>query len=94
MTKQDVWEPINSCTKSVPENTSKGKDPISPDHYSRWKIEPLKFIMTNNLPFWMGNVIKYIMRWDRKDGLQDLKKARSYLDHKIAELESEGVSGE
>lgn len=59
----------------------------NPSYYSRWKIQPLDFCMQNDLPFWMGNVIKYVMRYDQKDGLSDLKKARVYLDKKIAELE-------
>lgn len=63
------------------------EDPTSPSHYSRWKIQPLDFIMANNLPFWLGNVIKYTMRYDAKNGLEDLKKARVYLDAKIKELE-------
>lgn len=58
-----------------------------PHHYKRWKIEPLTFCMENNLPFWLGNVIKYCMRYDAKDGLADLYKARVYLDKKISELE-------
>lgn len=61
----------------------------NPSHYTRWKVEPLDFIMANNLPFWLGNVIKYTMRYDAKDGLQDLYKARVYLNKKIAELEAE-----
>ena len=35
-----------------------------------------------------GNIIKYITRWKNKNGLQDLKKARWYLDHLIDEIES------
>lgn len=61
---------------------------VSPDHYKRWKVEPLWFIMQNDLPFWLGNVLKYCMRFDAKDGLKDLKKARVYLDEKIKELEN------
>ena len=34
-----------------------------------------------------GNVIKYICRWKQKNGLQDLKKARWYLDHLINHVE-------
>jgi hypothetical protein len=58
-----------------------------PHHYARWTIEPIEFTMRNNLPFWVGNILKYVMRYDAKDGLQDLRKARSYLDMKIRELE-------
>jgi len=55
-------------------------DGVSPEHYSRWKFEPITFIMANNLPYVIGNVIKYVMRYDSKDGLKDLKKARRYID--------------
>lgn len=59
----------------------------NPRHYTRWKIQPLDFAMANDLPFWLGNVLKYCMRYDAKDGLQDLYKARVYLNKKIEELE-------
>lgn len=36
-----------------------------------------------------GNVIKYICRWKKKNGLQDLKKARWYLNHLIDHIEKE-----
>jgi hypothetical protein len=61
---------------------------VDPRHYKRWAIEPWDFIYANDLPFWMGNIIKYVMRYDDKDGLQDLKKARAYLDKKIKEMEA------
>lgn len=58
-----------------------------PPHYSRWVMEPIEFIAINDLPWWLANVIKYTMRYDAKDGLKDLYKARSYLDMKIRQLE-------
>ena len=60
---------------------------LHPTHYARWKMEPIEFIAINDLPWWLANVIKYTMRFDAKDGLQDLYKARSYLDMKIRTLE-------
>lgn len=36
-----------------------------------------------------GNIIKYICRWKHKNGIQDLKKARWYLEHLIEKLEKE-----
>jgi hypothetical protein len=59
-----------------------------PTHYTRWKIEPITFIMDNELPFWMGNVIKYILRADAKNGLEDLYKAKRYLEIRIEHLET------
>jgi hypothetical protein len=52
----------------------------TPNHYTRWKIEPITFIRANNLPFSIANIIKYVMRYDAKDGIKDLEKARQYLD--------------
>lgn len=63
------------------------QDPTNPEYYSRWKIEPITFIMDNNLGFLEGNVIKYLMRYDRKNGVEDLKKARTYLDWLIEKTE-------
>lgn len=57
--------------------------PTNPEHYSRWKIQLWDFISQNNLDFMRGNIIKYIMRFDAKNGLEDLKKARVYLDKMI-----------
>lgn len=57
-----------------------GNNGISPPYYTRWKIQPLVFIAENNLDFLRGNIIKYIMRYDAKNGLHDLEKARMYLE--------------
>ena len=37
----------------------------------------------HNLDFFEGNVIKYVTRWRHKNGIQDLKKAKMYLDKYI-----------
>ena len=38
-----------------------------------------------------GNIIKYICRWNGKNGLQDLKKAKWYLEHLIEHIEKRSV---
>lgn len=60
-----------------------------PAHYARFKIEPIYFIMENGLPFAAGNVIKYVCRHDAKNGVEDLKKARRYLDMMIKQAEGD-----
>jgi hypothetical protein len=60
---------------------------VNPSHYTRFTIQPLVFIRENNLSFWQGNVIKYVCREDAKGGLEDLKKAREYLDNEIKRRE-------
>lgn len=62
---------------------------IKPSHYTKWKIEPINFIMRNNMPFWMGNVVKYCMRADDKNGVEDLRKAIRYIEFRIRQLEGE-----
>ena len=51
-----------------------------PKHYAMWIIEPVQFMMENEIPYVEGNVIKYIMRWRYKGGLEDLHKAQEYLN--------------
>jgi len=63
---------------------------IDPKHYNTWKIEPITFIMENDLGFCEGNIIKYIMRWQMKNGITDLKKARKYIDFIIKKEEEQG----
>jgi hypothetical protein len=49
-------------------------------HYKKFTIQPTEFIFKNGLGFIEGNVIKYVMRYKEKGGLQDLKKAKHYID--------------
>jgi hypothetical protein len=49
-------------------------------HYKSYVIQPVEFITLNKVPFIEGNVIKYIMRHRQKNGLEDLQKARHYID--------------
>jgi hypothetical protein len=58
-------------------------DAVEPHHYTRWKIQPIEFIRANKLGFAEANIIKYVLRHDQKDGLQDLMKAKQYLEWMI-----------
>ena len=64
-------------------------DPVShPSHYTLGKIEVFDFIKAWDMSFPEGNVIKYVTRAPYKGKrLQDLKKARWYLDQLIKEAE-------
>jgi hypothetical protein len=57
------------------------------DHYQNKAIQPWDYIISNNIGYLEGNVIKYVSRWKEKHGLQDLKKARHYLDKLIEETD-------
>lgn len=60
----------------------------TPDHYD-FSIQPVDFILANNIPFCEGNVIKYICRWKLKNGRADLEKARHYIDMLIQRLDKD-----
>lgn len=68
---------------------------IEPKHYTDLKISPLDYIVANENEFeWcIANVIKYVSRYKRKNGLEDLKKAQWYLNYQI-KLEEEKLSNE
>lgn len=53
---------------------------VGGDHYSKSAIQPVEYIMANGLSFCEGNVVKYITRYPHKGGLDDLLKARAYVD--------------
>ena len=63
------------------------KDVANQPHYTQFKIQPIVFIMANKLDYPTGNVIKYVCRQKMKNGLEDLKKARVYIDYLIKEAE-------
>ena len=61
-----------------------------PSHYNMGKYEAIDVIEDWGLNFQLGNTIKYISRAGYKDDIiQDLKKARWYLDREIKRLEDE-----
>ena len=49
-------------------------------HYKGLTIQPIEFIHLNGIPYIEGNVIKYICRHRQKNGLEDLLKAKHYID--------------
>lgn len=86
--KKDVQAIAEKVVQTIEEQTvelPKKEDVINhPSHYTRGKIEVIDFIEDQQLPYHLGNVIKYIARAGYKgDKLEDLKKARWYLDRYI-----------
>ena len=61
----------------------------NPTHYNERKMEPLDYIIANELDFLEGNIIKYITRYTYKGGVNDLLKARTYFE-KLIERERDG----
>lgn len=53
---------------------------VGGDHYRKLSIQPVEFIHKNGLGFLAGNVIKYVCRYKAKAGVQDLLKAKHYIE--------------
>jgi hypothetical protein len=82
--KSEPTQPTKSYLKSVSK--------YSPSHYQRGGSQVWDFIIDQNLDFLCGNVVKYICRAGYKDyesELDDLLKAKAYIEKKIAQV-SEG----
>lgn len=71
---------FKEAERKLYEGTTFNFDATSPKHYARCEIEPIDFIQANNLDYCTGNVIKYVIRHAHKNGLEDLRKARKYLE--------------
>jgi hypothetical protein len=56
------------------------KDNINPSHYKQGNIEVIDYILDQKFNYLEGNVIKYLSRYKFKNGIEDLNKARWYLD--------------
>ena len=64
---------------------------MTPEHYDM-EIQPITYIMANGLGFCEGNIVKYVSRYGLKGGIDDLRKAKHYIEILIAEWEKENQS--
>ena len=53
-----------------------------PEHYARWSIEPITYIMRNGFEFWRGNIIKYASRAGFK-----MYEGKTQVESEIIDLE-------
>ncbi len=68
-------------------------DVVHQEHYESVKLQPIEimamdFEREEFIGFLKGNILKYILRYNKKDGINDLKKARIYLDWMIQYIET------
>lgn len=67
---------------------------VKPSHYHKEGLECIQVIKaitsdhSGEEGFKMGNIIKYLWRWKQKNGIEDLKKAREYLNQMIEKEEN------
>lgn len=91
-------EPV--VDQATPADDPDDKHVFRPTHYAKWAIEPITFIMKNNLSFEIGNIVKYAVRagsklYDGMDATQseitDLEKVRRYAEMRINQLKDQDV---
>lgn len=56
---------------------------IGGTHYKDLEIQPIDYILGNQLGYCEANVVKYVSRWQSKGGIDDLRKAKHYIDFLI-----------
>lgn len=59
---------------------------IGGKHYKKQGIQPWEYIEANGLDFFQGNVVKYVTRYKDKSGIEDLEKAKHYIEYMIEKL--------
>ena len=53
---------------------------VAGTHYKKFKIQPAEFCYVNDIPYLEATAIKYLCRWKDKGGIQDLEKAKHFID--------------
>lgn len=72
---------VRELISEVREHDVIHEEHVMPEHYTKLTVEPIVFIVENNLSFCQGNVIKYLSRLGKKDNTVDeLKKVFFYID--------------
>jgi hypothetical protein len=81
---------VDQFIEGIMEARGRTDDPINPSHYKQGPIECIEAIKAATgdgfVGYVWGNVLKYLWRWPKKGGIDDLKKARWYLDRLIKEV--------
>jgi len=88
-----TWVSKQICKPVEPEAVEQPtSDPVNPSHYKQGGIECIEAIKAalgvGFIAYLWGNILKYLWRWENKNGIEDLKKARWYLDRLIKEEEA------
>lgn len=84
--EETIKQAIQDFRQAMQQQTTANETQVGGDHYKAKPIQPWDFIAANQLGYFEGNIVKYVSRWRDKGGINDLKKARHYLD-KLIELE-------
>lgn len=71
----DEWDAL----RRAPEQRALDRQ-VAGNHYKKFKIQPAEFCYVNDIPYLEATAIKYLCRWKDKGGIQDLEKAKHFID--------------
>lgn len=83
----DQWQPIYFTDEEL-KTPSALNSQVGGNHYAM-VIQPIEFIVKNDIPYREGNAIKYICRHKKKNGKQDIEKAIHYLQMILEDYDHE-----
>lgn len=93
MNLDDSGKPCICIEKDV----EKKRSPIKPDYYREGSKDLLQrfeeglLTRKETIGFYKGNIMKYLIRFEQKNGIEDLIKAQTYLN-RLIEFETESTS--
>lgn len=90
--KEQYCDPTSKPIKEYKATRALGVQ-VGGDHYKNMKIQVVEYCMANNIPYMEGNIIKYVSRWKAKGGIDDLRKAKHYLELLIESEEKIPITG-
>lgn len=82
-TLEDYFKRLNNICNDLDQESSVKSGQIGGDHYQKAALQPWDIFLAWGLDPWAANVVKYILRFPHKNGLEDLKKAKHYVDFLI-----------
>jgi hypothetical protein len=64
---------------------------VGGDHYKKYVIQPIEFFIANNIPYAEAAIIKYVLRYQDKNGIEDLEKAKHLIEILIEVIKKDQV---
>jgi hypothetical protein len=82
LTLEDYFRRLGNIN-DLPQESKVKSEQVGGDHYQKAALQPWDIFLAWGLDPWAANVVKYILRFPHKNGLEDLQKAKHYVDFLI-----------
>jgi hypothetical protein len=83
ITLEQYFANLHKIVKGLDEDFSVKSEQVGGDHYQKSELQPWDIFLAWGLDPWAANVVKYVLRFPHKNGLEDLLKAKHYIDFLI-----------